>query len=554
MFIKVKNTYTGHENAQEILTSILRSRGLNDEGQIHIFLHPSPPTLNRLLQGISVNTNSLTQAKDTVMEAVEAGEDILVFGDYDADGITSTAIMWQTLMVMAKGSGARVMPFIPDRARHGYGLSSKAVEDIFDGTAFGTSVYPDFKPTLIITVDNGIVANSVVAGLKEKGTKVIITDHHQAGEILPEADSIIHALETSGAGVAWLSALYFTNENDAIMELIELATIGIVADQMPLVGINRDIVTEGLKKLSHTRNLGLQALLQNTGVKGRAIGAYEINYVIGPRLNAVGRLDNPLDALRLLCSRDPSQIAGIAARVEMHNSNRQVLTEEAIKVALSHPVDHPIVVEASPDYHEGIIGLIASKLVETYHRPAVVISIGDDSAKGSARSLSGVNITEVLRQLSGLLTGVGGHELAGGFSLKVENIPAFTDALYQYADSHIDLSRLEKAIEVEGQLCLSQVTRELADYMSKLEPFGMGNQKPRFVFKDVHVLEDRIIGKNGNHRKMVIEQDGVSRDVIWFNGQAKHPIDHLDSLVCTIELNEWRDRVTVQLNAQYVEV
>lgn len=535
------------------MSAILRGRGLVEDQEIKDFLEPQKPSLERLLKSIAIDKKQLSKAKKIVEAAIAGNQDILVFGDYDADGITSTAIMWQSLMMVAKGSKARVMPFIPDRARHGYGLSDRAIQDIYDGTAFGKSIYPDFNPSLIITVDNGIVANKVIASLKEKGTTIILTDHHQPGEEMPIADCIVHSIGTSGAGIAWIVSLSLTNELAGVYNLVELTTIGIVADQIPLVGINRDIVVEGLKRLTTTNNLGIIAMKKRAGIEGKEIGTHDINYCLAPRLNAVGRLDNPLDALRLLCSRDPLQIETIADRVEEHNSNRQILTDTAIKTALSHPVGHAITVEASTEYHEGIIGLIASKLVEAHKRPAIVISIGEETSKGSARSLAGVNITEVLRTHTSYLTGVGGHELAGGFSLMTNNIPKLTKALYAYADKNIDLLQLDKALEVEGQLTLSQVTRPLADKICSLEPFGMGNLKPRFVVTNLTVLEDRVIGKNGNHRKLVVEQGGITRDVIWFNGEAEHPLKHIDSLVCTIELNEWRDRSTVQLNAQYVK-
>lgn len=553
MRIVVKDEVKSGADAKSIFASLLKNRGFGTKKEMEEFLRPPSPTLTYLLDHISVDRGELTKAKKMIEEAIAAGKDICVFGDYDADGITSAAVLWQTLMLISYGSKARVMPFIPDRSRHGYGLSEKAVTDILSGKAFQETAHPDFRPDLVITVDNGIVANASVDILKEKGIVVIITDHHQKSDTVPRCDALIHSIDTSGAGISFLTSLYLTDGNEKVSGLIDLAAIGIVADQMPLVGVNRSIVTAGLRRLSRTGNCGLKAMMKTAGIEGKEMTVYEINYVIAPRINAVGRLDNPIDALRLLCSRDEKVAEQIATAVENHNTRRQELTDAAITAALKVAPAHSIVIAASKEFHEGIIGLVAGKLAEAHGRPAIAMSIGGTVSKGSARSLSGINITALLREHQEMLLGVGGHEMAAGFSIETAKVPDFMEAVFAYGDIHIDPAKLEKEMTVDARISAGEVTMTLAKLIAALEPFGMGNAKPKFVMSDVPVLEDRVIGKNGNHRKLVIEKDGVSRDVIWFNGKAHHPLKEIKNLVFSIEINTWRDRESVQLNALYVE-
>lgn len=553
MRTRVKIEMEGTETAPEIFAALLKSRGFTTKQEAAEFLRPPVPSLDYLIDHISIDRRELDRARGLIRKAIEEGKDICVFGDYDADGITSTAILWQTLTYLAKGGKARVMPFIPDRIRHGYGLSEKAVDDILTGTAFHGTAHPDFRPHLIITVDNGIVADKPVDILKEKGISVIITDHHQKAETVPRCDALIHSVDTSGAGIAYLAALYFADDQDFVARFIDLAAIGIVADQIPLLGVNRSIVVAGLKQLNSTENYGLRAVLERAGIAGRTSTAYEINYVIAPRINAVGRLDNPVDALRLLCARDTRSAELLADTVEKHNSSRQELTDTAVNSALKNKPSHNISIAYSEEFHEGIIGLVAGKLVEAHSRPAIAISMGEKISKGSARSLRGINITSILREHKSMLLGVGGHELAGGFSIETGRIPQFIEALYAYADKNIDRTLLEKEITADMRLELSQATMTLARLLSALEPYGMGNAKPKFSIQGIHVLEDRVIGKNGNHRKLVIEKGGVTRDVIWFNGSAAHPMKEIKEMICSIEINRWRDKESVQLSAHYVE-
>ena len=553
MQISLTSDLSNLSSAEDIFQTILSSRGLNSKEEINNFLFPPKPNLKSLISETAIKEESIKKAKNLILDSIDKAENILVFGDYDADGITSSAILWQTLVFLAKGKKAKVMPFIPDRTRHGYGLSLKAIKDILSGDAFKETSIKNFYPHLVVTVDNGIVANEAVARLKKEGIKVIITDHHQVGSELPSADAIVHSTATSGAGISWLLSLYLSEFSPHIFSMVDLAAIGVVADQMPLTGLNREIATYGIEELTSSKNIGLNSLKKFSNIEAKKISTYDINFILAPRLNAAGRIDNPLEALRLLCSRDKSATDSIAKKMNDLNSERQLMTEKSIEKAVKEQVDHKIIIVSSPDFHEGIIGLVAGKLVEKYNRPAIVISEGALVSKGSARSLGNINITDLIRRESSYLLSVGGHALAGGLSLNTADISRFKNSLYKYADKNILAEDLEKSLVVEGELTLAQATLKLSQLLSKLEPFGMGNYKPRFISRNLEVLEDRKIGRDGSHRKLVIEQNGVTRDCIWFNGGGGHPITHIEECIYSLEINTWRDRESLQLNIQYVK-
>lgn len=551
MQIRAQTDFSGHTSAESIFQSLLQARGLITRQAIDEFLHPPQPDLGILIKGTGIKNSRLVQAKKLIGEALSRSQNILIFGDYDADGITSTAILWLTLSKLARGTGAKIMPFIPDRIKHGYGLSLPAVADILSGHVFEQTAFPDFKPDIVITVDNGIVAHEAVKKLKNHGLQVIITDHHTALDSLPAADLIIHSTATSGAGIAWLLALALTDSSAFVLSLIELAAIGVVADQMPLTGLNRSLVARGLKVLEHSHNPGISALKHLAGIADKKLTTYDINFVLAPRLNAAGRIGNPLEALRLLCSHDERIVKQIAVSMDAYNRERQRMTDLAVDQALKTQVGHKLIFLDSPDFHEGIIGLVAGKLVEKYQRPAIVVSRGKATSKGSARSLGKVNITDLLRRAGRMLNSVGGHQLAGGFSLKTADLAKFKKKIISLADSTIGDQELDQSIQVDGTLRLTQTNLMLCRLLQSLEPFGMGNSKPRFVANNLRILEDRPVGRDGTHRKLVLEQDGVARDCIWFNGNTG-PLKDNFSAVFTLEINTWRDREKVQLNIQHV--
>lgn len=551
MDVKIKAELDPHASAEDIFQTLLKSRGYLTPNAQAEFLHPVAPTLPLLLKESGIKKSTLANIQKLLDSHLTAGHDILVFGDYDADGVTATAIMWQTIIAYAKlnHSKARILPFIPLRHRHGYGLSELAIEEINSGTAFKHTQFPDFSPQLIITVDTGIVAVDVIKKIRAQKYDVIITDHHLPDVALPPANHILHTTMTSGAGVAWILSLYLLGES--AKALLDLATIGVVADMMPLRGINRSLVAHGLSNLTRSRRPGLVAIKALMGIGERDLTTYDISFGIAPRINASGRIYNPLDALRLLCTSDRALATNLATTIESHNKDRQDYTDSALQTISSHPVKHHILVVIG-DYHEGVIGLVAGKLVEKFHRPAVVMSQAPDVVKGSTRSLPGINITELLRSLKTPFLGLGGHEAAAGFSLPASQVKNFTAELKQLADQTISPSQLIKSESADLSLALSQTTLKLAELLGELEPFGISNPKPRFLLHDLQVLEDRPLG-GGKHHKLTVEQGSTTREVLMFNTQHSHPVSQIKQLICTLDINLWRDKKSLQLIASYVE-
>lgn len=553
MDIKIKSKVKVGANAKEIFQAILANRGYKTATEQELFLHPPEPTLDYLLKGSGLTKTILGKAQKLLDSHLSSGYDICVFGDYDADGVTSTAIMWQAITAYAKlnKSTSRVLPFIPDRHKHGYGLSDKAVTEVLSGVAFQTGSIKDFAPKLIITVDTGIVAHGGIESFRAAGIDVVVTDHHQPEKNLPPASAVVHTLATSGAGVAWIFAMYLLGEPAA--KLLDLATIGVVADMMPLTGLNRSLASHGLKLLSHSHRAGLTAMRVAMSLGDKSLTTYDVSFGIAPRINAAGRIYNPLDALRLLCTTDAKTAGVLAGKIESHNKDRQEYTDRALKLAAGKQIDHKIIV-IQGDYHEGVIGLVASKLTELFHRPSVVMSEGSEVIKGSARSVNGVNITDLLRSLKTPFLGLGGHDQAAGFSLSRDSLTSMTKELEVLADKTIPDSLLVKHYSADLSISLSSTSLSLAKLLHSLEPFGMSNQKPKFLIHDLTVLEDRKLGAEGKHRKLTVEQNGTTRELMLFNTKETYPLKSIKSLICTIDVNVWRDKESLQLIGSYVEL
>lgn len=565
MQVNIKTSLKKGASAEDIFQAILASRGYTTKKDQNEFLHPPEPTLQFVLKESKIKKSALAQAQQLLDEHLVAGHDICVFGDYDADGVSSTAIMWQAVSAYAKTkkSQSRILPFIPDRHKHGYGLGAQAVSEVITGEAFSSTKHNAFTPKLIITVDTGIVAHVGIASFREHDIDVIITDHHlpadaapqalQAGQPenkLPNANVIVHTLATSGAGVAWIFSLYLLG--DPAFRLLDLATIGIVADMMPLTGLNRAICVQGLSELTHTKRPGLLAMKSAMGISTKSLTTYDISFGIAPRINAAGRIYNPLDALRLLCTSDTNLAMELAGKIEAHNQDRQEFTDRALLNAAKQKVQHKIIVIIG-DYHEGVIGLVAGKLAEMFHRPAIVMSDNGEVIKGSARSIPGVSITSLLRLLKTPFLGLGGHDQAAGFSLAQDQVKKMTKELETLADKKIEDSLLVKTHHADLEVPLRSTSLTLAKLLTTLEPYGLGNQKPKFVTHNVAVIEDRALGAEGKHHKLTLEQEGVTRELMLFNSKESHPLTSLKSIIFTLDVNVWRDKESLQLIGSYVE-
>lgn len=551
--IKVKIEISENASAAQIFEAILANRGYKTTKEQDAFLHPPIPTLDYLLKESGIKKSVLKSAQKLLDAHLKSGHDICVFGDYDADGVTATAVMWQTVVAYGKlsGSNSRILPFIPDRHKHGYGLGDKAVADVLSGVAFGSTNFESFSPKLIITVDTGIVAHAGISSFRGAGIDVIVTDHHLPVGELPNASEIVHTTTTSGSGVAWIFAMYLLG--DTASRLLDLATIGVIGDMMPLIGLNRSLAVAGLKSLSSTKRPGLVAMKSAMGVGDKNLTTYDISFGMAPRINAAGRIYNPLDALRLLCTSDTKLAGELSSKIESHNKDRQEYTDKALSLATRENSKHKIIVIIG-EYHEGVIGLVAGKLTEMFHRPAVVMSNNGDVIKGSARSVSGVNITDLLRSLKTPFLGLGGHEQAAGFSIAKNDVENMIEELELLGDKTISEDLLVQSHWADMLLPLSSTSMALAKLLHTLEPYGMGSPKPKFLLENLTVVEDRRLGSEGKHRKLTVEQDGVTRELMLFNCKEPYPLQSIKATICTIDINVWRDKESLQLIGSYVEL
>ena len=495
----------------------------------------------------------MDRAAARIGKALEAGEVIAVYGDYDVDGITATCLLTEFLREV----GGQVVSYIPDRTEEGYGLNTSAIQRL-----------KTQQVSLIITVDCGITADSEVEFAAALGMDVVITDHHQCKEHLPAAAAVVDPRrpdcpypfkELAGVGVALKVALALTPAHrraDVLHRYSELAAIGTVADVMRLTDENRVLVRMGLSRLAETSRPGLQALLQEVGREaGKTPSTVTIGYGLAPRINAAGRMEQARVALNMLLSRDVRQGRQLSAQLCELNRQRQSIElsifEQCSDLLNRHPhLSGPAIVLAGEGWHQGVVGIVASRLAEKYACPAFMICLDHGKGKGSCRSFGGFNLFAALDACSHLLEGYGGHELAAGFTILEENIPAFREAMCRlvsaYAQGKPMVSALTVDVEIDHCRLLSA---QQVSALSLLEPVGSGNPKPVFLLRSVSVLSCSDVG-NGRHLKMKIRRDGVTLDAIFFAANCAacgvSPGDRLD-LVFSPQINEYRGNRTVQL-------
>lgn len=554
---------------EEILKTLLKSRGFKTKKQIDLFLNPLDPySLNPNFLGIK--KEQIKKAIKRIKKAIKEKENIIIYGDYDADGICATAILWETLHSL----GAKVMPFIPQREEHGYGLNKKGIDSILDKPGLKKLD----KPGLIITVDNGIVANSAVDYANKKGVDVIISDHHQPrtrtpctktssvhGKStvqgkplldLPKAKAIIWSDQVSGAGVAWfLAKEIYKNFHKNLQGFkasnsLELACIGTITDQMPVLDINRSLIKFGLKELQNTGRPGILALCAEAGVEQKQIGAYEIGYIIGPRLNAMGRLENALDSLRLLCTNNKNRANDLASKLGLTNRQRQQLTETVFEHARKSlklkAKSLKLIFVSHPSYNQGIIGLVASKLVEEFYKPAVVISENKEFSKGSARSIKGFNLIKALRKIKNF-EDLGGHPMAAGFTVKTKKIKELKEKLEKLAKKQIKDELLQPKINIDLELDLNSISLKLADELEKFAPFGIGNPRSVFAVKKAKIINTRTVGRDNQHLKLFL-YPGFEAIAFGFGALSKNlNAGDLIDVCFNINKNVWNDKEKLEL-------
>lgn len=469
------------KKSDELVEQLLINRGIKTEEEKEQFFHPKIANFTHDLQ-----IPGIGKANERILKAIEKEELIVVYGDYDVDGICASAILYKALTSI----GAKVLPYIPHREKEGYGLSRIGLESARNSGA-----------TLVITVDNGIVAFEQAKLAQELKLDLIITDHHVPERRKPDCFAVVHSTKMCGAAVAWC-LIRDLIKKELVSELLQFAAVATVCDLVPLINLNRAFVFEGLKILNKTKNPGLLALLHESGVSFGNIGSFEIGYIIGPRLNAMGRLEHAIDSLRLLCTRDPIKAKRLAKLLCDTNVARQKMTMEAMEQAkLLINKDKKIHVLVSKEWSSGIIGLVAGRVCEEYYRPTIAISVGEEIAKGSARSIEGVNIVEVIREHSDILIDVGGHPGAAGFSLLSKHVEVFKR---RFEDFVIELPE-ERVLEIEAEILSSQLTKSLVSEIEKFEPFGMLNRQPVFVTRNMQISDIRTVG-NDKHLKGKAEE------------------------------------------------
>ena len=515
------------------LACIMRNREIIGDIEINQYLHG---TLNDLHDGMLMK--DMDKACDILKEKITEHKKIRIIGDYDIDGVNATYILLEALERL----GADVDSDIPHRIEDGYGLNVELIE----------RAYRDQVDT-IITCDNGIAAYDEIAYGKELGMTIIVTDHHEVpfeetegGKqyILPPADAVIDHKRADceypfkglcGAAVAYklVEALYETMGEDSydLDDLIENVAIATVGDVMDLVGENRIFVKEGLSMLHRTKNLGLCSLIECTGIEKKAIGAYHIGFVLGPCLNASGRLDSAKRALELLRAKDKRQADILAGDLKALNDSRKDLTVLAVEQAI-HQVETTslkkdrVLVVYLPDCHESLAGIVAGKVREKYYKPVFVLTDAEEGVKGSGRSIDTYHMYEELNKVKRLLTKYGGHALAAGVSMERENVDVFRRMLnIQCALTEKDLT--EKVV-IDMELPFQCVTEKFVQELELLEPFGKGNTKPVFAGRNIELLSARILGKNKNVLKLrVKDANGTSIDAMYF-GNIEDFLTHLN--------------------------
>jgi len=517
-------------SVSEVIRILLENRGLTAKKRVEEFLNPSHPA-NLTPAQVGMDASSLGAALSSVRRAMEKNIPIIIHGDFDVDGICATAILWEAIYRDLGYKNCR--PFIPDRFEHGYGLTRASVDAI-------VSRMSESFPALLITVDCGITAWEAVHYAQSLGFQVLITDHHQKSVDNLPADAVLWTDRICGAGIAWslargIAKMYGRSERglesgggngrslkhgqdnllgkvqddkDSGLDLVALATI---ADIQPLLGPNRSFVKYGLRELNQTPRIGLKELVRMAGLTGRALGTYEVGWVISPRLNAAGRLDTAMDALRLLLTEDLNQAEKLAQRLNRLNKERQDETIRMTNVALDWiQEEEKVVVISHESFHEGVIGLLAGRLAERFHRPVVAISRGEEFSKGSARSISGFNIVKALREVENLLESVGGHPMAAGFTIRTERLGEFERRFRSVADGQIDKQMLRPVIRVDAEIPLSLASWSLWEELQKFEPFGCFNPRPLFLSRGVGVLDVAVVGSSGQHLRLKLQEVGES--------------------------------------------
>jgi len=518
---------------------ILAARGFTDASAAKAFLQTDAQILHD-----PFTLYDMDKAVARIREAIESDEHIVVYGDYDADGVTSVSVLTTALERL----GADVSFAIPNRFEHGYGPNSQLFQEI-----------ADLGASLIITVDNGVSGVEQAAYAKSIGLDLIITDHHEIGSELPQAAAVIHPRhpegdypfgELAGVGVAFKLATALLGEPP--LDLLEFVAIGTVADLVPLLDENRYFVKEGIRRLRMSSRPGIQALAKSGGTELRQFTEETLGFMVGPRLNAPGRLGDADTAVELLKADDPSTASGIAAELDRLNKERQALvntiTEEALAmIGSDYGNEVPYVfVLAKEGWNPGVIGIVSSRITEKFHRPSIILSIDPEAgtAKGSARSIDGFDLYKELDKNRELLPHFGGHQMAAGMTLDLSDVDALRERLNRQAAAVLSDEQLVAAVDIDVPLSIGEIDVEVLESLEQLRPFGMAFPKPVYLIEKATVGSIRKIGAAKNHLKLELEDGGHKLDAIGFSqGFLADEMTHGMTLALTgdLQVNEWNN-------------
>ena len=537
---KIENEY----GISNLLAKILVNRNLTKKEDIDLFLKPTRHDFHNpyLMPDMAL-------AVDRIIKAMNNKEKILIYGDYDVDGITSITVVKNFLLER----GANVAQYIPNRLNEGYGLNKDAIKKIADEGV-----------NLIITVDCGISGIEEVDYANSLGLEVIVTDHHEVGEVLPNAIAVVDAKrkdstypfrELAGVGVGFkliqAIAQRLELEEKEYLKYLDIVCIGTISDIVPLVDENRVIAKLGLKLVEVTKNVGLKALLEASGYK--KIDSFTVSFGLAPRINACGRMGKEKEALNLFLTRDENEAKKIALRLNEYNKERQDIEkriyEDAVNKIEKSETDKQVLVLGSENWHHGVIGIVASKITDLYFKPSILICFEEDEGKGSGRSIPGFDLYESLTNCSENLEKFGGHSMAVGVTLKKENFEKFKEEFEKYAQNS-NICDIIPIIKIDEEITLEDINIKAVEELNMLEPFGEANKMPLFMYKNLKIYSIRTLSE-GKHIKLTLKDNNFYIDSIGFNlGHLaeEYQIGDKVDVVGSLEINRFNGRESVQIN------
>lgn len=510
------------------------------------------PKLKRL--GDPFLLPQMREAVERTLAALDRGERIVIYGDYDVDGVTSLALLTRLL----RAYGAEPTTFLPSRMDEGYGLSPEGL----------ARCMAEFKPQLLIAVDCGTSSAPEIATLAQAGVDVVVIDHHECPAHLPRCVALVNPFRADAQGdfqylcsaglvFKFCHALLKTRfiPNFDLRAHLDLVALGTVADIVPLVGENRLLVQKGLETMAATRWVGLTALMEVAGVKP-PLTPGDVGFKLGPRLNASGRLGTAKESLELLLTDDPGRAQALAHELDAQNRDRQQVEKTTVDQAREQldfdPARDAAIVVGAAGWHPGVLGIVASRICRKHHRPTLVVGFDENgSGKGSGRSIAGFSLVEALEACRPLLDKFGGHEMAAGLALQQERFAEFQETFQRYARERLDAAALLPRVELDGEVGLSEINLDFLAVHERLQPFGMGNAQPLWLARGIQPLAAPVVLKE-KHLRLTLRQGSARHDAIFFNGAAEPLPRPPWDIAFRIERNEWRERVTVQIQIQRI--